>query len=157
MGQRPPDRQTSRPQLRRKLRDLIDHHNTEPIIRAEALRKYAQLFPHDDPMEPLFEDTKAFIIVDRRLYPLPATLSSQTFFTTGAGFRQRGVTYRDIIRATEGAERVSFHQTGRSIFVQYQKLISEETLSARFARRDISCKVRHLGGFMKDCRYQVNF
>lgn len=152
-GQQP----ASRPQLRRKLRDLIGHPGTEPFIRAEAQRKYALLFPHDDPAEPLPGDTEAFLIIERYLYSFPERLWLHPFLRVGAGFRQRTVTYDDVLRAAAGAELVGFYQIGRAVLVQYAKLVSPETLAARFAAHRLDCTVRHVDGFISNCRYQVRF
>lgn len=153
MGEQPP----RRPQLRRKLRELIDHPNTEPVIRAEARRKYLHFFPLDDLGEPPLDDTKAFVVIGRRRYAHPGILWHQPFMTSSDQFRQRVVTYDDVMRAAAGAEFVEFYRHRRMVLVQYRKLISEETLAGRFASHGLDCKVRHLGGFIRDCQYRADF
>ncbi len=144
-------------QLRRKLRDLINHPNTEPIIKAEARRKFAKLFPHDDLDDPILDETQAFIIIDRHMYPFPRTLWHQPFMRIGKGFGRRTVTYGDIMPAVAGAQLVGFYQIGRVILVQFARLIAEDTLARRFSAHGLDCAVRHLDGFTSDCQYQVNF
>lgn len=147
----------SRPQLRRKLRELIDHPNTEPVIRAEARRKYQYFFPQDDLSEPPPDETKAFVVIGRRRYAHPSLLWHQPFVASSDRFRPRIVTYNDVMQAAAGAEFVEFYRLRRVVIVQYRKLISDETLAARFASHGLDCPVRHLGGFSQDCQYRVDF
>lgn len=149
-------RPRDRSRLRRKLRNLIDHPSTEPVVRSEAQRKYALLFANDDPEE-LPPDIKAFLIVERHLYPFPERFWPLPFIRVGAGFQPRSVSYGDILRAAAGAEFVGFYQIGRAILVEYDKVISHETLVARFAGDGLDCTVRHVDGFSGRCHYQLYF
>ncbi len=139
------------------MRDLIDHPNTEPVIRAEARRKYLLFFPLDDLSQPPPDETRAFVVIGRRRYAHPSLLWHQSFVASSDRFRRHVITYKDIMRAAAGAEFVEFYPLRRVVLVQYRKLISEEMQAARFASHGLEYPVRHLAGFIQDCQYRVDF